>query len=110
MIGLAALAVQILAISMLFWQSRSATRGLRLALRREVVCARSLATLYELLRRSTEGTLDEDELQLGLSLVDVGLHDELHAQTQVGTLTRIPRIGEPWPDSMIASVLGEAEA
>ena len=90
-----------------WWFARSLIRDLRLSLRREHVAVRSLVTVEELLKRAVTGTLEEGELRLGMQLVHVGWADELHAQTQVGRLTRIPNVGEPWPDSMLASVLDE---
>jgi hypothetical protein len=98
-----------LALGVLFI-ARSTMRLARLGLRREDMLFRSLATYDELLRRAVSGTLDEDELRLGLQLVEVGMRDELAAQEQLGSLQRVPRVGDPWPDSMLASVLDVAEA
>jgi len=100
-------ALQLAILLGLFWINRDVLRNWRLSLRREHVLARSVMTLDELLRRAVQGTLDDEELRLGMQLIDVGLRDELAAQARVGRLQRVPKIGEPWPDSMLASVLDE---
>jgi len=99
------LGLQLGSVIGLFMVNRSLLRRWRLSIRREEMLVRSCMTYDELLRRSVTGTLDEDELRLGLQLVNVGAADELAAQTLVGWRTRIPQVGEPWPDSMLADVL-----
>lgn len=109
MLYFAAMIVQILAISALFYSARDAARQWRLAVRREAVLLASLRTFEEMLERSVRGTLEEDELRLGAQLVEVGLKDELSAQVMVRRWTKIPRTGEAWPDEMLADVLEENE-
>ena len=84
-------------------------RLVRRGLRREDVLTRGLLTYEQLLKRSVRGTLDLDELRLGVQLVETGLADELHAQQRMRWWQRIPAVGERWPDDALASVLTEDE-
>jgi len=93
----------------LVYINRELTRMVRLALRREHVLLRAARTYDELLRRGVTGTLDEDELRLGMQLIEAGQVDELHAQAHVRRWQRVPKVGKPWPDSLLGSVLDEDE-
>jgi len=102
--------VQIAAIVALFWNGREWQRRWRCGLRREWMLAQLLSEQGQILQRLFQGepVPFEDAERLGL-VAEVALADELGAQAKLRWWHRIPRVGQPWPDSMLGDALPDEQ-